>query len=85
MFSASLRRCNGAKCWLCAFTKGKRGAEWVFANGWFGFSVNAGKEQLSAAQAVLEKEKAGIACMLQLCRVAMVVANSRSGGMRSRT
>lgn len=49
MFSASLRRCNGAKCWLCTLTDGKRGAEWVFANGRFGFSMNAEKEQLSAS------------------------------------
>lgn len=48
--------------------KGK-GEQRVFVNGRFGFSMNAAKEQLSAAQTVLEKEKAGIACMPQVCRV----------------
>jgi len=56
VFSASLRRCNGAKCWLHAFTDGKRGAEWVFVNCRLGFSTNAGKEQLPAG---LEQGRAG--------------------------
>lgn len=57
MFSASLRRWNGAKCWVCAFTNRKRGAKWVFANCRFGLSMNAEKEQLSVAHAVLRKKK----------------------------
>lgn len=82
MFSASLRRCNGAKCWLYAFTDGKRGAEWVFVNCRLGFSTNAEKEQLSAAQAGPEMEGAGE--QLALCATALqdghrVTGNGRGG------
>lgn len=74
MFSASLRRCNGAKCWLYAFTDGKRGAEWVFVNCRLVFSTNAGKEPLSTAQAGLEKGRTGegLVHMLQPHGVATV-------------
>lgn len=87
MFSASLRRCNGAKCWLYAFTDGKRGAERVFVNGSLGFSMNAEKEQLSAAQAGLEMERAGeeLAWVPQPHGVAMVLLAAGEVGMRPRT
>lgn len=60
---------------------------WVFANCRFVFSMNAEKEQFSAAQAGLEKERAGkeLACMPRLCRVAMVLPIAGVVGMRPRT
>lgn len=87
MFSASLRRCNGAKCWLYAFTDGKRGAEWVFVNRRLGFSTNAEKEQLLAAQAGPEKERAreGLARTPQPRGVAVVSLAAGEVGMRPRT
>lgn len=49
--------------------------------------MNAEKDQLSAAQAGLEKERARkeLACMPRLCRVAMVLPIAGVVGMRPRT